>query len=229
MDNLGGMFVTANIRGGGEYGEEWHLGGAKEHKQNGYDDFIGAAEYLINNGYTDKHHLAIQGGSNGGTLVTAVTNQRPDLFAAVLGHVPVTDMLRFSLFTIGKAWISEYGDSHSKGGVDSILKWSPLHTIKAAKYPAMLITTGDHDDRVVPAHSYKYMAELQYRAGNGKVPNQSPLLIQIGKNKGHSGGGGKEEGIKDLAKEIAFISRIMNLKWIDDPVVENDTYSERLY
>ena len=138
-------------------------------------------------------------------------------------------MLRFPMFTIGKGWTSEYGDPSEKGAVDSILKWSPLHTIKATKYPAMLISTGDHDDRVVPSHSYKYIAELQFKAGNKQVPNQSPLLIQVGKNKGHSGGGGKQEAIKEFAQQISFVAKVMNLKWIEDPKEPKDTYSSRLY
>ena len=121
---------------------------------------IAAAEYLILKGYTNPDHLAIHGASNGGLLVTAVANQRPDLFAAALADVPVTDMLRFQKFTIGKAWCSEYLCSDIPGSVTKILKYSPLHTITAQRYPAMLITTGDHDDRVVPSHSYKYIAEL---------------------------------------------------------------------
>ena len=161
MNNFNGMYVVANIRGGGEFGENWHLAGSKLKKQNSIDDFIAAAEYLIHKGYTDPKHLSIQGGSNGGTLVTACANQRPELFAAVVGEVPVTDMLRFHKFTVGQAWITEYGNPSDLNDVETILKWSPLHNIKkSVKYPAMLIVTGDHDDRVVPSHSYKYMAQL---------------------------------------------------------------------
>lgn len=129
MNNLGGMYVVANIRGGGELGEEWHTNGILDKKQNSFDDFIGAAEYLIKQGYTDHEHLTIQGGSNGGLLVTACANQRPDLFAAVLGEVPVTDMLRFQKFTIGKVWTTDYGNADD-GDIDYMIKYSPLHTIK---------------------------------------------------------------------------------------------------
>ena len=131
MNNLNVMYVVAGIRGGGEYGEKWHIDGSYDKKQNSYDDFIGAAEYLISAGYTDKNHLSIQGGSNGGTLVTACANQRPDLFASVISSVPVTDMLRFDKFTIGASWCQEYGCvSKKESDIDFIIKYSPLHNIK---------------------------------------------------------------------------------------------------
>ena len=158
--NLGAVYVVANIRGGGEYGDKWHFDAIKENKQKSYDDFIAAAQYLIDKGITDSSKLVIHGGSNGGTLVTAVANQRPELFAGVISDIPVTDMLRFQKFTVGKYWCPEYGCSNDPGEVNSILKWSPLHTIKTMKYPVMWLKTGDHDDRVVPSHSYKYIAEL---------------------------------------------------------------------
>jgi len=157
--------------------------------------------------------LIIRGGSNGGTLVTACANQRPDLYAAVIGQVPVTDMLRFQKFTIGHFWTSEYGSSED-GGYDYLIKYSPLHNVKAQKYPAMLITTADHDDRVVPLHTYKYVAELQYTAG--KVPGQRPLLARIDTNAGHGGGKPMSKVIDELADTYGFIAKVINAKWHDD-------------
>ena len=163
------MLCVANIRGGGEYGEDWHQGGTKEKKQNVLDDFISAAEYLVDKQYTNSQNLIAEGGSNGGLLVSACTNQRPDLFAGVICQVPVTDMMRFHKFTIGHQLISEFGNPDTEDGFDYLIKYSPLHNITAQKYPPILITTGDHDDRVVPLHSMKFMAELQHTAG--KVEN----------------------------------------------------------
>lgn len=165
FNNLGGILVIAHIRGGGEKGLNWQLDGKKEKRQNHFDDFIGAAEYLIKIGITDPQHLVISGSSNGGVLMATVANQRPDLFALVQCNVPVTDMLRFPHFTGGRAWKGEYGDAEEEGGASKILEWSPLHNVKAQKYPVMWIVTGDNDDRVVPSHALKYAAELQYTAG----------------------------------------------------------------
>lgn len=160
LDNLNGMLCVASIRGGGEFGEDWHKNGIKDKKQNGLNDFIAAADFIQNEkGFTDAQSTIINGGSNGGMLVTAVANQRPDLFGAVVSQVPVTDMLRFHKFTIGHFWIADYGCAE-QDGFDYLIKYSPLHTIKEEKYPAMLLLTGDHDDRVVPLHTYKYIAEL---------------------------------------------------------------------
>jgi prolyl oligopeptidase len=178
----GVIYASANMRGGGEYGEKWHEAGTKLKKQNVFDDFIGAAEYLIAQKYTSPAKLAIQGGSNGGLLVGAVSNQRPELFRAVVEQAGVMDMLRFHKFTIGSAWVSDYGSSEqNEAQFKALYAYSPVHTVKAGtKYPATLITTADHDDRVVPAHNFKYAAALQ--AGQG---GDNPILIRIDTKSGH--------------------------------------------
>lgn len=177
----GFVFATANLRGGGEYGEKWHDAGSKLNKQNVFDDFITAAEWLIANKYTSTEHLAINGGSNGGLLVGAVMNQRPELFQVAVPQVGVMDMLRFQKFTIGWNWISDYGSSENADQFKVLYSYSPLHNIRAGvKYPATLITTADHDDRVVPAHSFKYAATLQALASH-----DNPVLIRIETKSGH--------------------------------------------
>ena len=189
----GGIYVMANLRGGGEYGEDWHKAGTKLQKQNVFDDFIAAAEYLIKENYTSPEHLACNGGSNGGLLVGAVVNQRPDLFKAAVPQVGVMDMLRYHKFTIGWNWANDYGRSDdSKEMFEALRAYSPLHTVKndGTKYPAIMVTTGDHDDRVVPAHSFKYAATLQ-AANTGNAPK----IIRIDSKAGHGGG-------KPIAKVI---------------------------
>ena len=197
-----GVYVMAILRGGGEYGEEWHAAGMLEKKQNVFDDFIASAEYLISEGITDAQHLACAGGSNGGLLVGAVINQRPDLFRVALPAVGVMDMLRYHLFTVGWGWVPEYGQAdRSKEEFDFLSAYSPVHNIReGVNYPSVMVTTADHDDRVVPAHSFKYIATLQAKH---KGPN--PTLIRIETNAGH--GAGKPTGkiLDEYADVWAFV------------------------
>ncbi|MEO6213364.1 MAG: prolyl oligopeptidase family serine peptidase [Vicinamibacterales bacterium] len=202
----GFVYANANMRGGGEYGETWHQAGTKLQKQNVFDDFIAAAEWLIENKYTSTPKLAIQGGSNGGLLVGAVINQRPDLFGVAIPQVGVMDMLRFHKFTIGWNWIADYGSSDKKEEFDALYKYSPLHNIKkGGTYPATLITTADHDDRVVPAHSFKYAATLQERAAHDR-----PLLIRIDTKSGH-GASSLTKALETTADIYAFIMHNMGV------------------
>ena len=197
----GGIYCVANLRGGSEYGEAWHRAGMLENKQNVFDDFIAAAEWLITNGYTSSEKLAIAGGSNGGLLVGACEVQRPDLFAVCLPAVGVMDMLRYHRFTIGWGWAVEYGTSENEEQFRYIYRYSPLHNIrKGTAYPATLITTADHDDRVVPAHSFKFAAELQHcQAG------EAPILIRIESNAGHGAGKPTSKRIAEAADVFAFL------------------------
>jgi len=204
----GGIYVSANIRGGSEYGEAWHEAGMRLKKQNVFDDFIAAAEYLINNKYTSTPYLACQGGSNGGLLVGTVINQRPELFGVAIPQVGVMDMLRFQKFTIGWNWIAEYGSAEASAeDFNNLYAYSPLHNIRpGVSYPATLITTADHDDRVVPAHSFKYAAELQARAKSDK-----PLLIRIETDSGH-GASNLKKSLEGIADIYAFCFQAMGLK-----------------
>ncbi len=198
---MGGIYAVPNIRGGGEYGEGWHLAGTKINKQNVFDDFIAAAEYLINNKYTSSDYLAIRGGSNGGLLVGAVMTQRPDLMKVALPAVGVLDMLRYHKFTAGAGWAYDYGTSEeSKEMFEYLLNYSPVHNVKeGTRYPATLITTADHDDRVVPAHSFKFAAELQSKqAGN------NPVLIRIETMAGHGAGTPVSKTIEQYADIFGF-------------------------
>lgn len=215
MDNLNVGFAVANIRGGGEYGTTWHEGGMKENKQNVFDDFQAAAEYLINNKYTNSSKLTITGGSNGGLLVGACINQRPELFGCAVAAVGVMDMLRFHKFTIGHAWRSDYGDPDVENDFKYIVKYSPLHNVDDTKlYPPVLLTTGDHDDRVSPLHSYKFMATLQYKLGNNKSQN-NPLMIRIETKAGHGAGKPTTKIIEEKTDVYAFMAKTLNLVWTD--------------
>jgi prolyl oligopeptidase len=205
---LGGVFAQANVRGGGEYGQAWHDGGRLDLKQNSFDDFIAAAEWLVAQNITNPKKLAIQGGSNGGLLVGACLTQRPDLFGAVLPAVGVLDMLRFHLFTIGWAWKSDYGSSETQAGFDTLIKYSPLHNLRpGTSYPATLVTTGDHDDRVVPAHSHKFLATLQAcQAG------PAPVLTRIETQAGHGAGKPTAKIIEERTDVLAFLVENLGLR-----------------
>jgi prolyl oligopeptidase len=205
----GVVYASANIRGGGEYGEKWHEAGTKLKKQNVFDDFIAAAEWLIANKYTSSNKLAIQGGSNGGLLVGAVANQRPELFRAVIEQAGVMDMLRFQKFTIGWNWIADYGSAEAnEAEFKALYAYSPIHNIKmGAKYPSTLITTADHDDRVVPAHNYKYAAALQ--AGQGG-PN--PILIRIDTKSAH-GASNTTKAIEQTRDIYAFLFENLGVEY----------------
>ena len=205
---MGGVFAVPNLRGGGEYGEDWHQAGTKLKKQNVFDDFIAAAEWLIENQYTSTPKLAIGGGSNGGLLVGACLTQRPDLFGATLPAVGVMDMLRFHKFTIGWAWIDDYGSADDHEQFKALRAYSPLHNIKPdVAYPATLITTADHDDRVVPAHSFKFAATLQAaQAGS------APVLIRIETKAGHGAGKPTSKQIDEAADKWAFLVEALKMK-----------------
>ena len=205
---MGGVYAVPNLRGGGEYGEEWHQAGTKLKKQNVFDDFIAAAEWLVANGYTSPPKLAISGGSNGGLLVGACLTQRPDLFGAALPAVGVMDMLRFHKFTIGWGWCSDYGSADNADEFKALYAYSPLHNLRpGTKYPATLITTGDHDDRVVPAHSFKFAATLQ-----AAQAGPAPTLIRIETKAGHGAGKPTAKVIEERAEGLAFLTEVLKMK-----------------
>ncbi len=205
---MGGVFAMANLRGGGEYGKDWHKAGTKLQKQNVFDDFIAAAEWLIDNGYTQPSKLAIQGGSNGGLLVGACITQRPDLYAACLPAVGVMDMLRFQKFTAGRFWVDDYGSSDHPDEFKALYGYSPYHNLKPGiKYPATLVTTADTDDRVVPGHSFKFTAKLQYcHAGD------NPVLARIETRAGHGAGKPTSKVIDEVTDQWAFLVRNLGMK-----------------
>ena len=204
---MGGVYAVANLRGGGEYGQEWHDAGRLGNKQNVFDDFIAAAQYLIREKYTSSPKLAIGGGSNGGLLVGAVMTQRPDLFGAAVPEVGVLDMLRFHLFTVGKGWVSDYGSSETEEGFTALLKYSPLQNVRpGTSYPATLVMTADHDDRVVPAHSHKFTAALQ-----AAQAGPAPILARIETNAGHGAGTPLSKEIEEIADRWAFLKKVLGM------------------
>jgi prolyl oligopeptidase len=209
---MGGVYAVANLRGGGEYGKEWHDAGTKLKKQNVFDDFIAAAEYLIDEKYTSSDKLAIMGGSNGGLLVGATMTQRPDLMKVALPAVGVLDMLRYHTFTAGAGWAYDYGTAEDDKEMFEYLKgYSPVHNVKeGVQYPATLVTTGDHDDRVVPAHSFKFAAELQ-----AKQAGSNPTLIRIETNAGHGAGTPISKTIEQYADIFAFTLWNMGVREVD--------------
>lgn len=197
----GGVYAVANLRGGGEYGREWHQAGTQARKQNVFDDFVSAAGYLIAEGWTSASQLAISGRSNGGLLVGAVVNQHPQLFAAAVAGVGVMDMLRFHTFTIGWAWTGDYGSAEDPKMFPHLLRYSPYHNVRrGTQYPAVLVTTADHDDRVVPGHSYKYAAAMQWAQAG-----EAPILIRIDTNAGHGAGKPLSKVIDEAADTLAFM------------------------
>ncbi len=203
----GGIYVLANIRGGGEYGEKWHKGGMLLKKQNVFDDFIAAAEFLIKEKYTSSQKLAIQGGSNGGLLIGACMTQRPDLYKVCLPAVGVLDMLRYHKFTVGWGWAVEYGSSDSLNDFKNLITYSPLHNVKNIDYPATMISTADHDDRVVPAHSFKFAAVLQE-----KNTSSNPMIIRIDSKAGHGAGKPTAKVIDEQADIYSFIFYNMGIE-----------------
>jgi len=204
----GGVYAIPGLRGGGDYGEDWHRAGTKCQKQNVFDDFIAAAEYLIREKYTSHEKLAIHGRSNGGLLIGAVMTQRPDLAKVAIPTVGVMDMLRYHKFTIGWAWASDYGTSDSLKYFNCLIKYSPLHNIKEAEYPATLVTTGDHDDRVVPAHSFKFIATLQE-----KQKGSNPVLVRIDTNAGHGSGKPTSKQIDEFSDIWSFVFYNLGMKF----------------
>lgn len=220
---MGGIYAVANLRGGSEYGESWHAAGMLDKKQNVFDDFIAGAEYLIREGYTSPKRLAITGTSNGGLLVGAAMTQRPDLFAAVVPVVGVLDMLRFDKYTIGWAWTSDYGTASDPNGFQYLSAYSPLHNLRpGTKYPATLILTGDHDDRVVPAHSFKFAAALQ-----AAQEGSAPVLIRIATDTGHGAGKPTSKLIEEETDKWAFISKTLGMAVAPAPAGGGSTESGR--
>jgi prolyl oligopeptidase len=205
---MGGIYAQVNLRGGGEYGQAWHEAGMKDRKQNVFDDCIGAAEFLVREKWTQPSRLALMGGSNGGLLVGAVINQRPDLFACAIPQVGVMDMLRFHKFTIGWAWQEEYGSPDEASDFPVLRAYSPLHTLKpGVSYPATMVMTGDHDDRVFPAHSFKYTAELQrLQAG------PAPVLLRVDRRAGHGAGKPTLKALEETADAYAFMAQALGME-----------------
>ncbi|TXG51967.1 hypothetical protein EZV62_021136 [Acer yangbiense] len=224
--HLGAVYCVANIRGGGEYGEEWHKAGSLAKKQNCFDDFISAAEYLVSAGYTQPGKLCIEGGSNGGLLVGACINQRPDLFGCALAHVGVMDMLRFHKFTIGHAWTSDYGCSEKEEEFQWLIKYSPLHNVRRpwekhpdqlTQYPSTMLLTADHDDRVVPLHSFKLLATMQHVLCTSleNSPQTNPIIGRIECKAGHGAGRPTQKMIDEAADRYSFMAKMLGASWIE--------------
>ncbi|KAJ1272282.1 hypothetical protein BS78_06G190200 [Paspalum vaginatum] len=240
MRNLGFVACAANIRGGGEYGEDWHRAGSLANKQNCFDDFIAAGEFLVSAGYTNPARLCVEGGSNGGLLVAACVNQRPDLFGCALAHVGVMDMLRFHKFTIGRAWTCDFGCSENEEEFQWLIKYSPLHNVRRPweiekgngtaaaadgghtrrrgtgchQYPPTMLLTADHDDRVVPSHTLKFLAHV-LRPGAEGSPQTNPIIARIERKSGHGCGRSTQKIIDEAADRYAFAAKMMGVSWID--------------
>ncbi|XP_074279133.1 uncharacterized protein LOC141604609 [Silene latifolia] len=226
LEHLGAIFCSANIRGGGEYGEKWHKAGSLSKKQNCFDDFISAAEFLVSKGYTQPNKLCIEGESNGGLLVGACINQRPDLFGCALAHAGVMDMLRFHKFTIGHAWTSDYGCSDNEEDFHWLIKYSPLHNVRrpweqspdhSSQYPATMVFTADHDDRVLPLHTLKLLATMQYVLCTSleNSPQTNPIVGRIECKAGHGAGLPTQKKIDEAADTYSFMAKALNASWID--------------
>ncbi|KAH9813561.1 prolyl endopeptidase [Melampsora americana] len=210
--HYGAVLAVPNIRGGGEYGEDWHLAGTQEKKQNVFDDFQYATKYLIENKYVNPSKVTINGGSNGGLLVAACVNQAPELYGVGLAEVGVLDMLRFHRFTIGRAWTADYGNPDEGKAFDYLWKYSPLHNVNPkATYPALMLLTADHDDRVVPLHSFKFAAQLQYLLSE----NVNPLLLRLDLNAGHGAGKSTAMRIQEYTDKLSFVAMNLGLEWRD--------------
>ena len=203
----GGVYAVVNLRGGAEYGEEWHRAGMLENKQNVFDDFMAAAQWLVDNNYTSRERLVIEGRSNGGLLVSACMVQQPELFGAVVCVVPVTDMLRFHKFTVGRYWVPEYGNAgENPEHFGFLYKYSPLHNVRPAEYPATIIVTADGDDRVVPAHAYKFAAAVQ-EAQRGPAP----VLLRVDTKSGHGHGKPISKIVEEHADIYTFLTKVLGI------------------
>ncbi|RKO88564.1 peptidase S9, prolyl oligopeptidase [Blyttiomyces helicus] len=211
--HMKGVVAVANTRGGGEYGEKWYNEGRLGKKQNVFDDFQWAAKWLIANNYTTPKKLAISGASNGGLLVCACLNQAPELFGLGMAGVGVLDMYRFHKFTAGSAWTSDYGNPDKAEDFAVLEQYSPVHNVQTDKpYPAVLASTGDHDDRVPPLHSYKYIATLQHVAPQ----NPQPLMIRVETKAGHGAGKSTQQKIEEATETYAFLGKVLEVEWVDD-------------
>ena len=218
--DAGGVFALANLRGGGEYGESWHRAGMLENKQNVFDDFIAAAEFLVASGWTSPSRIAIEGGSNGGLLVVAVMLQRPGLFGAVVCRVPVADMLRYHLFTVGRFWIPEYGSAEDPAQLPYLLAYSPYHNVRGGvRYPPTLVMTADTDDRVAPGMARKFAARLQSEGAGG------PFLLRVDIKAGHGAGKPVTKVIEEDADILTFVSAALGIPMAAESHAQSDRES----